>query len=417
MLIHFIGRREIRHGSDSTIRFSACRKIDERTGPLTATTGEVTCENCRKHGLFKHAAALEAGQTPATGKRYSLEYDDLIVLSREERDRLDHYRPWFAAKAMSMVRLTLDGSDVIVVSVYWLERDLGEWLAVTQLVEEGRIREAVSRVKALNARMPCAPREDDESLCKTAHKLVNIYRRNGYRIPEYGSGRLIPHGSDWSWIQVDYSPASLDEAIEALSRDQAARLAIEEVDVQVLDPSVAFELSAIIADTIIEKSSVNVTRGALVEAETGLPKALIELLADRFGWTGAVVFYAGASRGNSVAEIADALREGLAHFEWMDPSVIRAAAEAAVFANEQRRALHTEASALQRAGKDPGDLRKLASLYRRPRGIPIRNGDEHHHVRYRDWHRTGMCEAVRQGQGPTMALPAPRVAEKTSPES
>jgi hypothetical protein len=167
-----------------------------------------------------------------------------------------------------------------------------------------------------------------------------------------------------------------------------------DVHIAPLASPVAFELAAIAAEAILRQHSPLVVRKALVSAELGLPNALIQHLADCLGSN---VKSAVLLRPPDL-DLIEEVRKVLAGYPWMDPSVIHLAVGAALLADERRTEAQEKARILEEAGKNSGNLRKIASEYRRPRGILIPSGGGYDYIRFRGWYNiAGRDQAMNTG--------------------
>ena len=92
--------------------------------------------------MFKHRAARLVGLSSPCRPGLQTLYDDLVVLSGEEKSRLEHYRRWLTAKELSMTAM-----DEAPSTVYRLERSPKDWIKAADLRLKGRDDEAKTIVK------------------------------------------------------------------------------------------------------------------------------------------------------------------------------------------------------------------------------------------------------------------------------
>lgn len=382
MDIHYLGKISVT-SRGKPLRQTACRKGDERSHFVSANTREVTCKDCRKHGIFRHGETRENGIKPSTGKQFFEEYDRIVAPSEEEMERLEYYRQWQRTKLLSMVDLYLDG-----ISSYWVERDPVLWKEVAALYLVGDYKQAERRVLALNRRSPKPPSDDEQANITTSIEAVNEYRRNGYRIPEFGTGSLMPSQSELGRLQMKYEEISdLDDAIEAIS---APKTDGSEIKIPALPSDMAFELAAITAEAFQNRGNreewfLNAVTGSGLPLPRDLVYALarrVENLAPPYDNTVRITLGLRHPKQLETDFGADTVKSFFEIYGWMDIAVIRNACEAAEISRLMRDKLHENARS---APPDEAQtLRRLASAYNLPKGILLQSGNTYELRSYRE---------------------------------
>jgi hypothetical protein len=380
--IHYLGKIEV-SAAGVSIRATACRDGEERSHFISMMTTDVTCPRCRAHGLFAHGQARDAGKIPTTSKRYLDEYDRITSPSTVEVERLSYYRKCHTIKFLSMIDLYLDGD----VESYWLERTPDEWQAVAALYMAGSAKEALSRVRALNRKKPPAPRPEDIHRTTTSIEAVNVHRRNAYRIHEFKSDRLIPHQSELYELMRRYPDVTnLDEAITKLAMPETDGT---EVQLVALTSETAFELASIVAEGMTGGGREDWFLKALAAAGTPLPQSLADTLAKKMSQAApsvsrTIVIELGkpSMLDSSDADIEKMVREFFKLYSWMDPTVITVACQAAKLSALGSKRLMNLARDLE--PDKAQTLRRLASLYKMPRGVIMKDGNEFRLVPYRE---------------------------------
>ena len=382
MHVHYLGKIDA-SPTGVSIRTSACKQGEERTHLISMRVADVTCPSCRAHGIFAHGTAREDGMEPKTSRRYRDEYDSITSLSASEVERLEHYKNWHSVKFLSMVGVFLDGEA----DVYWLERNSDEWRAVANLLMKGLRNEALARVRTLNKRMPPIPSDVDDQKTATSIEAVNLYRRNSHRIPEYQTDRWVPSQSEFSRLSERYADVrNLDDAIAKLATPQTDGI---EVSLGFLPPDMAFELAAIVAEELAGARQDWYLPKAINAACLPLPQTLVDALVQRVASLApassrTIVIKIGGSGDSSQPEpdIHGMLLKAFDGYNWMDPSVFAAAAHAADLSVQADARLMEMANGLDAVAAQT--LRRLASRYRMPRGIVIREEGVYRAVSYRE---------------------------------
>jgi hypothetical protein len=380
--IHYLGKISATSRGNA-VRQTACRKGDERSHFISSNTREVTCKDCRKHGIFRHGEARQNGFEPQTGKQYFDEYDRIVAPSQEETERLEYYRQWQRTKLLSMVDLYLDG-----INSYWVERNPVIWKEVAALYLAGEYKQAEKKVRDLNRRSPQPPWDNDEASTTTSIDAVNEYRRNGYRIPEFGTGSLMPSLSELSRLQQKYSEISdLDDAIAFTG---APKTNGSEIQVPVLPSDMAFELAAITAEGFQNRGNredwfIKAVNGSGLPIPRDLIYAMarrVEELAPPFNNTITITLGSGNPKRHDADFGAKTVNSFFEIYRWMDTTVIPKSCEAAEISRIMAKKVMDLANSVE--PEEAQTLRRLASAYKLPRGILLPSGGTYELTSYRD---------------------------------
>jgi hypothetical protein len=171
--------------------YTACNAGYDMNNWISAAAHEVTCQKCKKTGIFKHGLSKELGLPSPVQKFKISEYETRLTLSLADIHRLAHYSRWFSAKRLSMAKLRID------LNMYWVERDLKIWNDVAACLARLELEAASDLVRSHNRQHPVPPVDDGKQDSTTASQDVNTFRASGYRIPEYETNLLLPSNADW----------------------------------------------------------------------------------------------------------------------------------------------------------------------------------------------------------------------------
>ena len=179
---------------------------------------------------------------------------------------------------------------------------------------------------------------------------------------------------------------NLDEAI--------ARLAMPEndgtdVSLSALSSETAFELASIVAEGMTGGDREDWFLKALAAAGSPLPQSLADTLAKRLSQAAPnvsrtiVIELGKPSRPDSSdSDIEKSVRDFFRLYSWMDPTVITVACQAAKLSALGRERLMTLARDLE--PDKAQTLRRLASSYKMPRGVIMKDCGEFRLVPYRE---------------------------------
>jgi hypothetical protein len=323
---HFVGRQQF-SSLGVVSRLAACKVGDERFYPLSANPDDVTCSSCLKHGLVRHARHMSGGPL-GVKSRNAVEYDDVLALSANDVERLSHYGHWQWIKSLSMVKLAIQDE----VEIEWLEQDEKCWATVLELLKLSELRQAVVLVKELNRLKGRYKNEYSEF--STCFEEVNTFRANGYRFPEYNSGRLIPRLNElYEILDSKPTPDNIDAAIAVTERLLKLEKGTVSMPQQtVLSDVASFEFCCIMIETVDSGHSARVAIGEL--ASSFIPvqeencRVFSENFVSEFSYRQVVVGDGGSSR----AHWFDMVTKKLQSTPWIDSSVVHSAFEATEFA-------------------------------------------------------------------------------------
>ncbi|WP_240008340.1 helix-turn-helix transcriptional regulator [Pseudaquidulcibacter saccharophilus] len=211
MLIHFIGKiEEISEGK--LARRTACECGDERTHWVISEVEKVNCPKCKSTKIYKHGLSRSLGEIPKTSSGFVEEYDKIIFPNDEEILRLIHYSNWQKIKFLSMIELFLE-SDT-----FWLEQNYEAWVKAAESLLSGHVAIAKQILIEICKDKPEPPSSLSKERVNSAIPAVNEFRKNNFRIPEYGTNRFIPSISEFDKLRNKYPKIStLDDAISVLA--------------------------------------------------------------------------------------------------------------------------------------------------------------------------------------------------------